>query len=753
MENSWIAMNYQSTYQSPLGGMDYQFQNLGIHGSGRGTPVSGVVGGSGGGSLLDSIGTQRTGSPFVGQQQFGAGRGPAAVNGWGSGLGGDVALHESASSSPYASQMGTPSLIGGTAKLAGPSLPQRSGLIPGLGTLPTTLESQWRYVDTQGQIQGPFGSISMSQWYASGYFQQTLQISRVGTSFEPFGINDTFITLGDLLAKVNDFQDPFTAFDRIVASVTSVASPMTVPAAVGGEGIGMSLLQQQPVSKQTPVATVDSSDFTHEQILGLEDSDGGRYREVVVQIPVSKKNFEKLESDVEVDTTIPSGQKEVISKPIVPEAEEAETVAQQSEPVTEQLAAAEPEVDEAKELELKRQRKAEEMAKKLLEEQQKLEEEQMKKEELRKLKKQQKQKSKQQKPETKVGENGDKQVVEGEITIESTAPKAPVAPWAKKNTALETPRISILELQRKEEQELAKREQERERAERAVAQKLQEQILKEDKAQKELKSVLTWANKPTPPPVAVDLKPSQSKNTALNNSLKNSLTPVAKTEAPEEFSDPNFLKEQAKLWESAQRDKARRQATTTATTTYTKSNGNDWTTITSKSTNNVNNSSQPKVVNQPKSYISPDKLRAVGGTSNKQIGSSTSIPSLKAKYTAPVTYPGNNSISVRQEFLRWCKSQMKLNPNVETKSVLEVLLSLPAGPEAKEIIADTIYSNSGTMDGRRFATEFIKRRVECEKLVKDPLTWSEALALPEGNEDDWEFQVVSKKKGRKHRVD
>lgn len=93
---------------------------------------------------------------------------------------------------------------------------------------------------------------------------------------------------------------------------------------------------------------------------------------------------------------------------------------------------------------------------------------------------------------------------------------------------------------------------------------------------------------------------------------------------------------------------------------------------------------------------------------------------------------------------------MKLGPNVSVTSVLEVLLSLPAGPEAKEIIADTIYSNSSTMDGRRFALEFIKKRIDCEKQIKDPLTWSEALALPEGSDDDWEFQVVSKKKGRKH---
>ncbi|QLL30871.1 hypothetical protein HG536_0A06860 [Torulaspora globosa] len=692
-------MNYQSAYQGPLNGMDYQFQNLKIDGSGRGTP------------LAEAIGTQ-----------FGSARG------WRSGVGGDVGLHESGSSSPYPSQLGTPSMLGGSAKVAGAVPLHQAGMGHGFGSFPAAPESQWRYVDTQGQIQGPFASNSMSQWYASGYFQQSLQISRVGTSFEPFGINDSFITLGELIAKVNDFQDPFLAFDRVLASMNSAA-------VVAGPGIDMSLLRQQPVAKQAPVARVESTDFTHDQILGLEDSDGGRYREVVVQIPVSKKNLEKLQPEVKIDTTVPSGQAELVPAPAVQQEQATDPSTAGTEPV------------KAEDPELKRQRKAEEMARKLLEEQQRLEEEQKRKEELRKLKKQQKQKTKSQKFDSKTEESGSTEAVHIETGSESSAPKTPMAPWAKKAGVMETPKISIPELQRREEQELAKKQQERQRLEQAAALQLQEQVLKEEKAQKEMKSVLTWANKPAPPPVAVDLKATKSKTTTPGNKKANA---AVKDETPDEFSDPSFLKEQAKLWENAQREKARRQATSAAGTIHADS-GNDWITISAKS--NHSNNNQQKVVNQPKSYINPDKLRAVGGTVNRQIGSSTSIPSLKAKYNAPVAYPGNNSISVRQDFLRWCKSQMKLNPSVEAKSVLEVLLSLPAGPEAKEIIADTIYSNSSTMDGRRFATEFIKRRVECEKLVKDPLTWSEALALPEGNEDDWEFQVVSKKKGRKHRAD
>ena len=95
---------------------------------------------------------------------------------------------------------------------------------------------------------------------------------------------------------------------------------------------------------------------------------------------------------------------------------------------------------------------------------------------------------------------------------------------------------------------------------------------------------------------------------------------------------------------------------------------------------------------------------------------------------------------------------MKLNAGISTNNVLEVLLSLPPGQESKEIIADTIYSNSAVMDGKRFAAEFTKRCIECEKQPHDPLSWTEALAAlgTDDDNDDWEFQVVSKKKGKKY---
>lgn len=690
-------MNYQSPYQSPLNSVAYQFQNMGIRGSSGVDP-----------SLL---GTQSSSSPFVAAQQYPslhAGHASSLINGWGD---------ESGRSSPYPSQLGTPSMNGSHTNLLGPQMGVSIGMPP--------LESQWRYIDTQGAVQGPFGSLAMSQWYASGYFQHTLQICRIGTTVEPFGINDKFITLGDLIAKVSDFQDPFGAFDRLLA-----AGPVAAP-------IDSSLLKQQ---QHEPVAKTESGDFTHDEILQLKDPDGGFYREVVVQVPVSKKRIEKVDLGADANSAVSEVKEE--KSEVIPVAVQETT---------------NPELDRTRSVETKRQQKAEEMAKKLLKEQEAQEEERRKKEESRKLKKQQKQASKQQEQESKTAAEPSgsekKNLVQSEITIESTAPKAPVAPWANKTQNVESPRISIAELHKREDLEQAKRDQERERAERVVASQLQKQILKEEKTQKDLKSVLTWASKPAPPPVSVEIQPPQPKKGASNKDINKKSKPseTLAADALKDFNNPSFIEEQTKLWEKAQREKALRAASTTTTTTHTRDDGKEWTTITTKASNATSNV-QPRVVNQPKSYISPDKLRVVGGTSHKQIGSFTTNPNAKTKSTAPAATAGSR-ISHRQDFLRWCRSQMKLNKGVEVNSVLEVLLSLPAGSEAKEIIADTIYSNSSTMDGRRFATEFIKRRVECERLVKDPLTWSEALALPEGTEDDWEFQVVSKKKGRKNRAE
>lgn len=126
----------------------------------------------------------------------------------------------------------------------------------------------------------------MSQWYQGGYFTPTLQICRLATSPEPFGVNDRFIRLGELTTLVNNYQDPFVAFDFIVIRALN-AVPLVAP----------TLSEKQKVESRDliPVADVHSDDFTYEEILGLEFEDGSYYHETQVWVPVDGRHITKVD--------------------------------------------------------------------------------------------------------------------------------------------------------------------------------------------------------------------------------------------------------------------------------------------------------------------------------------------------------------------------------------------------------------------------------------------------------------------------
>lgn len=96
---------------------------------------------------------------------------------------------------------------------------------------------------------------------------------------------------------------------------------------------------------------------------------------------------------------------------------------------------------------------------------------------------------------------------------------------------------------------------------------------------------------------------------------------------------------------------------------------------------------------------------------------------------------------------------------------MQDLLQLP--PEI-EIISDSVYASSQTLDGRRFAEEFVRRRKLADKGIVEPATngtlvggmdksaggWSEVakkgpVAAPK-EENNASFKVVAtKKKGKR----
>ncbi|KAJ5084044.1 hypothetical protein NUU61_008623 [Penicillium alfredii] len=83
--------------------------------------------------------------------------------------------------------------------------------------------------------------------------------------------------------------------------------------------------------------------------------------------------------------------------------------------------------------------------------------------------------------------------------------------------------------------------------------------------------------------------------------------------------------------------------------------------------------------------------------------------------------PQSNANQAVEEFTKWAKLALGkgLNSNINVDDFVQQLLFLPA--EA-EIISDSVYANSQTLDGRRFADEFIRRRKLADKGIVDPVS-------------------------------
>lgn len=85
-----------------------------------------------------------------------------------------------------------------------------------------------------------------------------------------------------------------------------------------------------------------------------------------------------------------------------------------------------------------------------------------------------------------------------------------------------------------------------------------------------------------------------------------------------------------------------------------------------------------------------------------------------------------------------------------------MLLLFPLDPEpsAVELISDTIYSNSTTLDGRRFASEYVSKRKADAVSRRGATTSGKPVSIadvvrmqPKPTQPEWGgFKVVNKKK-------
>ncbi|KAG0378829.1 hypothetical protein BGX24_002680 [Mortierella sp. AD032] len=102
-----------------------------------------------------------------------------------------------------------------------------------------------------------------------------------------------------------------------------------------------------------------------------------------------------------------------------------------------------------------------------------------------------------------------------------------------------------------------------------------------------------------------------------------------------------------------------------------------------------------------------------------------------------------------EEFLRWCRQALKGLQGVVLEDFIQMLLTFPLNPDPMtvEIIQDSIYANSQSLNGRQFADEFIKRR------KADAFPNGAPASMVSGHTPsptpDSSFKVVSKKGKKK----
>ncbi|KAI9819335.1 MAG: hypothetical protein M1832_004040 [Thelocarpon impressellum] len=133
---------------------------------------------------------------------------------------------------------------------------------------------------------------------------------------------------------------------------------------------------------------------------------------------------------------------------------------------------------------------------------------------------------------------------------------------------------------------------------------------------------------------------------------------------------------------------------------------------------------------QPPNHSGPWMTVGAGGKAKGAAGvaappglrtvSTSAVPGVAktrpAMTSTNTTGPSPAQRNANDEFTKWAKGALAkgLNSNINVDDFVQQLLTFP--PEA-EIIAESVYANSQTMDGRRFAEEFFRRRRLADKGV------------------------------------
>ncbi|KAK2758244.1 hypothetical protein FQN54_004089 [Arachnomyces sp. PD_36] len=288
-------------------------------------------------------------------------------------------------------------------------------------------------------------------------------------------------------------------------------------------------------------------------------------------------------------------------------------------------------------------------------------------------------------------------------------PTTSLAPWAKEST--EGPKgPSLKEIQEAEARKAAQQEEIAAAARRALAE--QERLNQPLPPAPGLPSSANWASgsPATPNSTAASAwtKPIASKNTTASTAAgKKTLAQIQKEEEARKQRQAAASAAQAASAPSPVSGGGKRYADLASKITPSPTATGAWTTV----------GAGGKAKAPPAAPAGP---RSTSGT--------MAPATLATKPRAvPTTRPSamggavsSNQNKANEEFTKWAKVALAkgLNTGINVDDFVQQLLLLP--PET-EIISDSVYANSQTLDGRRFADEFVRRRKLADKGVVDPV--------------------------------
>ncbi|KAK7041951.1 kinesin-like protein [Paramarasmius palmivorus] len=341
---------------------------------------------------------------------------------------------------------------------------------------------------------------------------------------------------------------------------------------------------------------------------------------------------------------------------------------------------------------------------------------------------------------------------------QTPAAPAPKAPWAKdddsKKAALSLRQIQDAEAKKAEARKAAERE--RERVARANA-----------NAAEEVQSFTTsWGLPTSQAGKSAAVVPPKEVTVVASTATPTQQTPAAvwTTAAKAATSKPTTMKEIQE--EEERRKKAavvkeapapRRPYAESTNKAPTATQSNAWTTV----------GPSGKAVATPGAPVRPPAQPSTPTASSTSTPRPNGAPTARPVAPAAKPPPSNAAktedfpLHPSNDFMRWLGDNMKgLNNTVNVEEIMSMLLSFPLDPDPSttEIISDLIYANSTTLDGRRFAADFVsKRKADAVARSKNgaagagsakPISIADVVkAQPKPQTSEWGgFKVVNKKK-------